>query len=60
MRVIVEQFPNLTSIVYDEEGLFRDFLELAVNNVSIISLNGLDTILEDGDLVLIMPPIGGG
>lgn len=60
LSIIVKQYPDLTKLVYDEEGVFREYLEVAVNKTDIIGLKGLETTLSDGDTVLIMPPIGGG
>ena len=60
LSIIVQQYPDLTNLVYDEEGVFREYLEVAVNKTDIIGLEGLETALNDGDTVLIMPPIGGG
>jgi molybdopterin converting factor small subunit len=55
-----KDYPSIGEMVYDEANVFRDYLELAVNQVSIISLDGLETVLREGDLVQVMPPIGGG
>lgn len=60
LAVLVKGTPNLKSLVYDEGGVFRDYLEVAVNQTDIIGLSGLETVLKEGDLVFIMPPIGGG
>lgn len=60
LSIIVKQYPDLNNLVYDEEGVFREYLEVAVNKTDIIGLDGLETALNDGDTVLIMPPIGGG
>jgi molybdopterin synthase sulfur carrier subunit len=60
VSIIVERYPSLTNLVYNDEGVFREYLEVAVNQTDIIGLNGLETALSDGDIVLIMPPIGGG
>ena len=60
LSIIVEKYPDLTNLVYDKKGVFREYLEIAVNKTDIIGLDGLKTGLSDGDTVLIMPPIGGG
>ena len=60
LSIIVKQYPDLNNLVYDEEGVFREYLEVAVNKTDIIGLDGLKTGLSEGDTVLIMPPIGGG
>jgi len=60
LSIIVDKYPDLTNLVYDKKGVFREYLEVAVNKNDIIGLDGLKTGLSDGDTVLIMPPIGGG
>ena len=57
LNAILDAYPVLTKMVYDENGGSRDYLEIAVNQVSVI---GLDNVLKDDDYVQIMPPIGGG
>lgn len=46
--------------VFDDEGMLIDYLMFSVNDVDVRSLDGFDTVLRDGDRVLVMPPIGGG
>ncbi len=57
LNMILADYPVLKEMVYDETGGFRDYLEIAINQVSVI---GLENVLNDDDLVQIMPPIGGG
>ena len=60
LSILVERYPSLTRLVFDDEGVFREYLEVAVNKTDIVGLDGLMTVLNEGDIVLIMPPIGGG
>ena len=60
LSILVERYPSLTKLVFDDKGVFREYLEVAVNKTDIIGLNGLETVLKENDIVLIMPPIGGG
>ena len=47
--------------VYDRKtGEARGFLQFLVNGKSATTLNGLETELEDGDVLAILPPVGGG
>jgi molybdopterin synthase sulfur carrier subunit len=38
----------------------KGFLQFLVNGNSASTLNGLETELKDGDLLAILPPVGGG
>jgi molybdopterin synthase sulfur carrier subunit len=47
--------------VYDQKtGEIKGFLQLLVNGKSASTLNGLQTELGDGDVLAILPPVGGG
>ena len=47
--------------VYDRKsGAMKSFLQLLVNGKSSSTLSGLQTKLADGDILAILPPIGGG
>jgi molybdopterin synthase sulfur carrier subunit len=50
----------LKGYLYDEDGGLLDYLMFSVNKQDIRSLDGYNTVLRDGDRVLVMPPIGGG
>ena len=47
--------------VYDQKtGEMKGFLQLLVNGKSASTLNGMQTELADGDVLAILPPVGGG
>jgi molybdopterin synthase sulfur carrier subunit len=47
--------------VYDgKTGEVRGSLQFLVNGKSATTMNGLETALEDGDVLAILPPVGGG
>ena len=47
--------------VYDRKtGKVKSFLQFLINGRSASALDGLDTKLEDGDVLAIIPPVGGG
>jgi molybdopterin converting factor small subunit len=37
-----------------------EYLVVSINNVDILGLDGVNTVLSKGDMVFVMPPIGGG
>ncbi len=47
--------------VYDQKtGEVRGFLQFLINGKSASTLKGLETELENGAVVAILPPVGGG
>jgi MoaD family protein len=52
---------SFVEYVYDEKtGEVKGFLQFLVNGKSASILNGLHTALEDGDVLAVLPPVGGG
>lgn len=50
-----------TKYVYDgESGQPKNFLQFLVNGTSTSTLNGMETELKDGDVLAVLPPVGGG
>ena len=50
-----------TQYVYDgKKDQPKNFLQFLVNGTSITTLSGLETLLIDGDVLAILPPVGGG
>jgi len=52
---------DFVEYVYDiKTGEVKGFLQFLVNGRSASTLKGLDTVLENGDVLAIIPPVGGG
>ena len=50
-----------TEYVYDgKTGQPKSFLQFLVNGTSSGTLNWLETQLKDGDVLAVLPPVGGG
>lgn len=62
LRLLTERYgKGFIEYVYDgKTGEVRGFLQFLVNGRSISSFNGLETELVDGDVLAIIPPVGGG
>jgi len=47
--------------VFDAKtGQVKGFLQFLINGKSTSTLNGLETVLEEGNVLAILPPVGGG
>ena len=46
--------------IYDREKQVRSYLSYMLNGVNINSLDRFDTALKDGDVLSLLPPVGGG
>jgi molybdopterin converting factor small subunit len=60
MDQLVAQFPALKPHLYSDQGELRSFVNLFVNDENVRDLNGVQTSLEDGDRLMIIPSIAGG
>jgi molybdopterin synthase sulfur carrier subunit len=46
--------------IYNKKGKVHGFLSFLVNGKNINVLQGFDTKLKQGDIIAILPPVGGG
>jgi len=52
---------DFVEYVFDRrEGQVKGFLQFLVNGRSASTFSGLETKLDDGDILAIIPPVGGG
>jgi molybdopterin synthase sulfur carrier subunit len=60
-RLVTLHGKSFADYVYDKKTReVRGFLQFLVNGRSTSSSGGLDTKLSDGDVLAIIPPVGGG
>jgi sulfur-carrier protein len=52
--------PFIDYVYNSETGHPKGFLQFLINGTSTSTLNGLETELEYGDVLAILPPVGGG
>jgi len=62
LKTLSQEYGKLfKEYVYDgKTGQPQGFLQFLVNGNSTSTLNGLETELKDGDVLAILPPVGGG
>jgi len=59
--LLVERYGDeFARYIYDSEKQVRNFLSYMLNGVNINSLDRFDTMLKDGDVLALLPPVGGG
>ena len=54
------QFPGFKERLCDENGDIRHFVNIYVNTEDVRRLDGLDTAMNSGDEVSIVPAVAGG
>jgi molybdopterin synthase sulfur carrier subunit len=52
--------PFTEYVYFGDTGQPKNFLQFLVNGISTSTLNRLETELKDGDVLAILPPVGGG
>lgn len=54
------QFPAIKPHLFNESGELRPFVNLFVGEHNIKDLQGVDTLIKDGDRIMLIPSIAGG
>ena len=54
------EFPGIKERVCDEHGALRTFVNLYVNGEDVRFLDGLDTSINPGDEISVVPAVAGG
>jgi MoaD family protein len=57
---LVSQYPGLKGNLLDDQGGLHKFVNVYVNDEDIRYLEGLDTKVDDGDAISILPAVAGG
>jgi molybdopterin synthase sulfur carrier subunit len=62
LKTLAKQYGKaFVDYVYDgKTGQVKGFLQFLVNGTSTSTLDWLETELKDGDVLAILPPVGGG
>ena len=54
------EYPGLAGRILDDRGALRRFVNVFVADEDVRFLNGLDTVLESGQTVSLVPAVAGG
>lgn len=60
LEILVAAHPGLNNELFDETGELQKYVNILKNGRNIHFLDGLETVLEEDDLIAIFPPSGGG
>jgi MoaD family protein len=54
------RYTGMGALLFASPGTLRDFVNILKNGRNIHFLAGLDTPLDEGDLIALFPPVAGG
>jgi len=57
---LMADYPVLGERIFDDDGHLQPIINVFVNGRSINFLDGLDTSLNESDVMAIFPPVAGG
>ncbi len=60
LKKLIKNNPNLEGEILTDSDQLRRFIQIRINQTSANQYDGLETELEDGDNLLILPKLGGG
>ncbi len=60
LRGLVNRYPDLADNLYNEDDVLRQFVNVYVGDEDVRFGDGVDTSLEPGDEISIVPSIAGG
>lgn len=60
LRALVDRYPDLADNLYNEDDELRQFVNVYVDDEDVRFEEGVDTSLDPGDEVSIVPSIAGG
>lgn len=60
LDLLIADHPVIRTALFDQAGALLPAINILKNGRNIFFLNGLSTLLEEGDLIAVFPPVGGG
>jgi len=60
LDTLTTQYPTIGERLFDGQGQVKSHINIFLNNEDIRFLNGLDTNVQDGDTVVLLPALAGG
>lgn len=60
IKKLVELYPAIGDYIFADNGELKRFINVFVGEENIKGLDGLNTVLKDGDSISLIPAIAGG
>ncbi len=57
---LVDKYPALRQEIFQDDGSLQERVHVFLNGRDVRYLDGLDTVVQEGDELRIFPPVGGG
>jgi len=60
LRQLATRHDGLSRHLFDADGELRQFINIYLDDRNVRSLHGLDSVVQSGDIVSIVPAVAGG
>ncbi len=60
LRTLTSDHPDTSAQLFGEDGQLNRYVNVYLNDEDVRVLDGLETAVEDGDTVVILPAMAGG
>jgi len=60
LEALIQSYPALQKHLFDARGRLRSFVNIYLGDEDIRQMDGLNTLLEEGDELTLVPSIAGG
>ena len=60
LKDLTSQYPTIKPHIFHEDGELRPFVNLFIGENNIKDLQGVETPIQDGDRLVLIPSIAGG
>ncbi len=60
LDLLIDKHRGLTGELFISPGVFKPYVNILKNGRNVTFIKGMDTALEDGDVIAIFPPVAGG
>ena len=60
LDLLINRFPQMKELIFDETGKLLSYISILKNGRNIKALEGIDTLITNGDILAIFPPVAGG